>query len=91
MCPYHVFVLFQLADETEKSKVLSFPLNSLPLQKEIIVEEVSAVNLQNTYFQNVLNIVLPEIKLQTEQKSLHKIVHLFIDNVKKNYDRHIHF
>lgn len=42
-----LFTLFQLADknETEKSGVLSFPLNSLPLQKEITVEEVSAVNL----------------------------------------------
>lgn len=46
------FAFFQLADgnETEKSGVLSFPLNSLPLQKEIILEEVSAVNLLKYVF-----------------------------------------
>ncbi|NXU58315.1 PA24E phospholipase, partial [Turnix velox] len=35
------FTLFQLAEknETDKSGILSFPLNSLPLQKEIIVDE----------------------------------------------------
>jgi len=49
-------MLFQLADktETEKSKVLSFPLNSLPLQKEIIVEEVSAMNLEIDIFKMYL-------------------------------------
>lgn len=43
---------FQLTDgnETEKSGVLSFPLNSLPLQKEIILEEVSDVNLLKYVF-----------------------------------------
>ncbi|NXE31415.1 PA24E phospholipase, partial [Ptilorrhoa leucosticta] len=37
----------QLADgnETEKSGVLSFPLNSLPLQKEIILEEVCILKM----------------------------------------------
>ncbi|NXP40828.1 PA24E phospholipase, partial [Leiothrix lutea] len=37
----------QLADgnETEKSGVLSFPLNSLPLQKEIILEEDNSFHL----------------------------------------------
>ncbi|NWW43976.1 PA24E phospholipase, partial [Pedionomus torquatus] len=38
------FTLLQLADKNETAKygVLSFPLNSLPLRKEIILEEVSA-------------------------------------------------
>ncbi|NWR58197.1 PA24E phospholipase, partial [Bucorvus abyssinicus] len=44
------FTSFQLADrnDTEKYGVISLPLNSLPLQKEIVVEEVSAVNLLNS-------------------------------------------
>lgn len=47
MCaPLPLFTLFQLADknDTEKYGVISLPLNSLPLQKEIVVE-VSPVNL----------------------------------------------
>lgn len=59
-----LFPFFQLADgnEAEKSGVLSFPLNSLPLQKEIILEEVSTVNFLKSAFQNVFHIVLLEIK-----------------------------
>uniref|UniRef100_A0A8C0U3J9 PLA2c domain-containing protein n=1 Tax=Cyanistes caeruleus TaxID=156563 RepID=A0A8C0U3J9_CYACU len=43
-----LFTLFQLADgnETEKSGVLSFPLNSLPLQKEITLEEVRDLDVR---------------------------------------------
>ncbi|KAK2533203.1 cytosolic phospholipase A2 epsilon isoform A [Columba livia] len=35
----------ELVDETENSRVLSFPLNLLPLQKEIIVEEDQSFHL----------------------------------------------
>lgn len=80
-----LFTLFQLAEknETEESGVLSLPLNSLPLQKEIIVEEVSAVNLLKEIFPKWTYYCPARNEVTKWTKSLCKIVQLLIENVKK--------
>lgn len=92
--PLLLFTLFQLADknQTQEYGVLSFPLNSLPLRKEITVEEVSAwEHFWNKYFRTALNFVLLEIRSPSELNHCVILYRYLLEVFKNNKDCHIHF